>query len=400
MSVDVARLEAGIRHLAAISRPSASAGEHEAADWLAAELRTAGCRDVRVEEERAHGTYWWPLGLLSGLAALGGLAGLRGRRLAGLAAGAFAAAGIAGDIGGGSLWFRRRFLPHRSTWNVVAETGDPDARDTVVFVAHHDAAHAGLVFHPAIPRFIADHFPALLERSDTTAPVMFPVFAGPVAVALGSALGRRGVLRAGTLLSAGSAASFADIGARGVVPGANDNLTGSATVLGLAHALAERPVEGVRVVLVSTGSEESFMEGMHGFARRHFPALPTAHTRFVCIDTVGSEQLIVLESEGMLVMRPYPEWFKALLAECAEAEGVELRRGLKFRNATDGLIALRAGYDTVMIGSVNRDTKLPANYHWPTDTPDNVLFETVGDAVRLCEALTRRLAAGAAPAPA
>jgi putative aminopeptidase FrvX len=171
-------------------------------------------------------------------------------------------------------------------------------------------------------------------------------------------------------------------------------------VLGLAHALAERPVEGVRVVLVSTGSEESFMEGMHGFARRHFPALPTAHTRFVCIDTVGSEQLIVLESEGMLVMRPYPEWFKALLAECAEAEGIELRRGLKFRNATDGLIALRAGYDTVMIGSVNRDTKLPANYHWPTDTPDNVLFETVGDAVRLCEALTRRLAAGAAPAPA
>jgi hypothetical protein len=102
----------------------------------------------------------------------------------------------------------------------------------------------------------------------------------------------------------------------------------------------------------------------------------------------------------MLVMRPYPEWFKALLAECAEAEGIELRRGLKFRNATDGLIALRAGYDTVMIGSVNRDTKLPANYHWPTDTPDNVLFETVGDAVRLCDALTRRLAAGAAPAPA
>jgi len=98
MSVDVARLEAGIRHLAAISRPSASAGEHEAADWLAAELRTAGCRDVRVEEERAHGTYWWPLGLLTGLAAVGGFAALRGRRLAGLTAGAFAAAGIAGDI--------------------------------------------------------------------------------------------------------------------------------------------------------------------------------------------------------------------------------------------------------------------------------------------------------------
>jgi hypothetical protein len=400
MPVDVAPLEQAVHHLAAIRRPSASAGEREAAEWLAAELRTAGARDVRVEEERAHGTYWWPLGLLTGLAALGGLAALRGRRLAGLAAGAFAAAGIAGDIGGGSLWFRRRFLPHRSTWNVVAETGDPEARETVVFVGHHDAAHSGLLFHPAIPRYVADHFPALLERSDTTAPVMFPVFAGPVAVGLGSALGIRRLLRAGTALSAASAASFAEIGARQVVPGANDNLTGSVTMLGLARALSERPVDGIRVVLVSTGSEESFMEGMHGFARRHFPALPTKHTRFVCVDTVGSEQLIVLEAEGMLVMRPYPEWFKELLAECAEAEGIELRRGLKFRNATDGLISLRGGYDTVMIGSVNRDTKLPANYHWPTDTADRVIYETLGDAVALCEAVTRRLADRAAPAPA
>jgi hypothetical protein len=399
MTREPGQLEAAIRHLASITRPSASEGEREAAEWLAGELRTAGCREVRVEEERAHGTYWWPLGLLSGLAALGGLAALRGRRLMGLAAGAFAAAGIAGDIGGGSLWFRRRFLPHRSTWNVVAEAGDPDARETVVFVGHHDAAHSGLVFHPAIPRYIADHFPALIEGSDTTAPVMFPVFGAPVAVALGSALGLRSLVRAGTFLAAGGVANFADIGSRAVVPGANDNLTGSVTTLGIAQALAERPVEGIRVLLVSTGSEESFMEGMHGFAQRHFPSLPTAHTRFVCIDTVGSEQLIVLEAEGMLVMRPYPEWFKSLLAECAEAEGIELRRGLKFRNATDGLISLRGGYDSLMIGSVNRDTKLPANYHWPTDTADNVNFETVDDAVRLCEAITRRLAAGAAPAP-
>jgi hypothetical protein len=398
MPVDAARLEDAIRHLAAIPRPSASAGEREAAEWLAGELREAGCRDVRVEEERAHGTYWWPLGLLTGLAALGGIAALRGRRLLGLAAGAFAAVGIAGDVGGGSLWFRRRFLPHRSTWNVVAEAGDPDARDTVVFVGHHDAAHSGLLFHPAIPRYIADHHPALLERTDRTAPVMFPVFAGPVAVAVGSALGWRGLVRAGAWLAAASTASFAEIGARGVVPGANDNLSGAVTLVGLARALAEQPVEGLRVLLVSTGSEESFMEGMHGFARRHFPALPTAHTRFVCVDTVGSEQLIVLECEGMLVMRQYPEWFKSLLAECAAGEGIDLRRGLEFRNATDGLISLRGGYDTVMIGSVDRDTKLPANYHWPTDTADNVNFETVTDAVRLCDSVTRRLAAGAAPA--
>ena len=40
---------------------------------------------------------------------------------------------------------------------------------------------------------------------------------------------------------------------------------------------------------------------------------------------------------------------------------------LRLRNATDGLIALRAGYPTVTLGSVD-EFKIPTNYHWPTDT--------------------------------
>ena len=70
---------------------------------------------------------------------------------------------------------------------------------------------------------------------------------------------------------------------------------------------------------------------------------------------------------------------------------MHLRRGLRFRNATDALIALRAGYPTVMLGSVNR-YKLPDNYHWPTDTPDNVDFSTTSDAVALCLEVVRKLA--------
>jgi hypothetical protein len=393
----LADLEAAVHHLAAIDRPSASEGEREAAEWIAQSLRELGCDPVAVEEERAHGTYWWPLGLLTGLSALGGLAALRGRRLLGFLTGSLAAAGIAGDVGGGSLWFRRRFLPHRCTWNVVAETGDPDARHTVVIVAHHDAAHSGIMFHPAIPRFAGRHFRGLLERSDTTPPVMFPVFAGPLLVALGS-LWHRALLRAGVTLSAGSAAMFAEIGARPAVPGANDNLTGVATLIGVARALREQAVDGVRVVLVSTGSEESFMEGMQAFGRRHFARFSPAHTHFICVDTVGSPELIELECEGMLVMRDYPEDFKALVSDCAEELGVALRRGLRFRNATDGLISLRAGYPTVMVGSVN-ELKLPSNYHWRTDTADNVEYQSVADAVTLCEAVIRRLAAQLLHAP-
>ncbi len=374
-------------HLASFERPSASAGERRAADWITARLEDEGCA-ARVDEERAHGTYWWPLGLLT----LGaGLAALRGGRGVRALAGGLAAAAVADDVSGGRLWFRR-LLPRHPTWNVVAECGDRSAEHTIVFVAHHDAAHWSLLFAPQVPELVGERFPGLLERSDTTPPVMFPVFGGPLLVALSGLTGSRTLRRAGATLALGTAAVMAEIGSRSVVPGGNDNLSGVATLLGLARMLRERPVSGLRVLLVSTGSEESFMEGMQGFARRHFPALPVERTHVVCIDTVGSERLMQLEGEGMLWMRDYPDAFKDLVSASAEQARVELVRGLRFRNATDGLIALKRGYPAAMIGSITR-YKAPANYHWPTDTAENVDYDTVVGAMRLCDAVVRRIAA-------
>jgi hypothetical protein len=380
--------EEAVHHLASFDRPSASEGERRGAEWIAERLRADGW-EARIEQEEAHGTYWWPLGLMTLLA---GLVSLVPSRLARLAGGSVLAAGIADDISGGRLWFRRAVLPHRPTWNVVAEAGDPAAERTVVVVAHHDAANWSLLFAPHVPRFFGTRFPGLLEKSDTTPPVMFPVFGGPLLVALGGLTGSRLLRRLGGVLSFGAAATFAEIGSRSTVPGANDNLTGVATVLGLARTLREQPVQGVRVLLVSTGSEESFMEGMQAFARRHFASLPVGSTHVICVDTVGSPELMQLEGEGMLVMRDYPEDFKALVSAAAADAGVPLRRGLRFRNATDGLIALKAGYPSVMLGSID-EFKAPANYHWPTDTADNVDYDTVVGCIRVCDGVIRRLAA-------
>jgi Zn-dependent M28 family amino/carboxypeptidase len=173
------------------------------------------------------------------------------------------------------------------------------------------------------------------------------------------------------------------------VPGANDNLSAVAVLVALAHALRERPPDGVRVILLSTGSEESFMEGMQGFARRHFPELPRTTTEFVCLECVGSPQLCVVEGEGMLRMRYYDEGSREALAAAGAAAGVELQRGLRTVAATDGLIALRAGYPTCTLGGVD-ETKFPANYHWPTDTPDNLSWESVEAAAAVAEAYVRR----------
>jgi Zn-dependent M28 family amino/carboxypeptidase len=156
-----------------------------------------------------------------------------------------------------------------------------------------------------------------------------------------------------------------------------------AVLVALAHELAAQPPEGVRVILLSTGSEESFMEGMQGFGRRHFHKLDTRTTEFVCLECLGSPHLCVVEGEGMLRMRDYPEASREALARAGADAGVELRRGLRTVAATDALIALRAGYPACTLGAVD-ETKFPSNYHWPSDTPDNLDWSSIENAVRVC----------------
>ena len=354
--------------------------------------------ETQVEEERAPGGYWWPLGLANLIAAGGAAVALRRRgrasRLLGAAAGGVAATAVWDDLGHGSRWFRRALLPHRSTWNVVATAGDRAAQRTVVVVAHHDAAHSGLVFHPALGQIGPRFLPRLHERSSHTLPVLYGVWLGPVAACAGAVLGRRSLLRGGLAFALGAAAAMADIGLRPVVAGANDNLSAVGTVLALAEALRERPLEGLRVLLVSTGSEESFSEGMQGFGHRHFGELDRERTEFLALECLGGSTLVVLEGEGMLRIRDYPAALRDELAAAADEAGVGITRGLWTVATTDGQITLRAGYPTVTLASVD-ETKLPRNYHWPTDTPDALDWRTIENAISVCERFLRRRAAGA-----
>ena len=73
------------------------------------------------------------------------------------------------------------------------------------------------------------------------------------------------------------------------------------------------------MLLVSTGSEESFMEGMRGWVRRHGPALDPARTRVVVLETLGSPELILLEGEGMIWMNDYDPELRDFIAESAAA---------------------------------------------------------------------------------
>jgi hypothetical protein len=386
MEADQTQLREWLEELEQIHRPSASEGERRAAEWIVERFGDVGAK-ARIEAEQVHGTYWWPLGIGAALGALGGWLGLRGRRLPGTLLGFGGAAGIAADFPPGKRPLRR-LLPRRTTYNVVCELGRAEAERTIVLIAHHDAAHSGLIFHPQIPK-LADRL-GLIEGKDTSPMLMAPVVGGPLLAGLGALTGRRLLAKLGTLVGLGTVAAMADIGRRDTVPGANDNGTGVVALLALAKRLVEEPTTDVRVILLSVGSEESFSEGIKAFGERHFGELPRESTFFLCLESLGSPHLLVLRGEGFLKMREYPPRALALIDELAEELGIWLYPNLRLHNGTDGLEPLAAGYETAALCACN-ELKQPAFYHWPNDVAANVEFGTVADGIRLGEAAIRRL---------
>jgi Peptidase family M28 len=387
--VPSAAVRRDIDRLAAIARGSASEGEAQAAGLLATMMRERGLDPV-LEHEMAVGGYWQSTGLAACGGALAGALAARSR-WAGTLLGAAAAVLMADDVDNG-MHLLRRLLPHRSTTNVLAWAGDPSASETVVIVAHHDAAHTGLLFHPGLVPVIDRIAPAWYAKQTTSTHTGRLLVFGPALVALAGALGLRRLRRLGALWSAGTAAVLADVARSPVVAGANDNLSAVAVLLALAEELAERPPAGVRLLLLSTGSEESFMEGMRGFVRRHRAELDRARTRVIALECVGSPHLILIEGEGMLRMRDYDVSLRDELQAAADEAEVALWRGLRLgAGGTDALPALRSGYRSACIAACT-DLKVPANYHWRTDVPANLCWGTIEQAARVVATFLRRVA--------
>ena len=382
-----------IETLAPLERRAGSPGEEQAARWLSERLARAGC-ETCIDEERFLDGYARVIGSLAAAGALAGAAalGTRWRRAAGLA-GAAVAAAIADDISNGPRVFRRAASRSLPTWNVVAVAGDREAERTLVVLAHHDAAPTGAIFDDRAQAAAGEMFPGIIERRDTSLPLWWPMLASPALVAIGASTGRRGLTVAGVAGSLLGTAVFADIARRPVCPGANDNLTAVAVLVALAERLRDEPLEGLRVLLVSCGAEEVLQGGIHAFAARHFPTLDRECTWVLNLDTVGSPRLIMLEGEGPVVMEDYHDrTFRDLVARAADAAGAPLRRGMRARTSTDAVIPSRAGYPTATLCSMDRYKAL-SNYHQMSDTPENVDYRTVLQALVVTEAVARELAA-------
>ena len=379
-------------HLAPIDKTPCSAGEREAAEWIADRLRSAGVGEVAIEDEPSWGTFAPTATWLGVLGVLGAVLVLRGRRVSGAAIGVASMLGVLDEAENGPRVVRRMFRRRRTTANVVGRLGDPNAERTLIVLAHHDAAQTGRIFDQSLHIAIHRRFPGLLRRFKHQPPQWWVAAAAPLGAVLTAISGRRRPATLGAAAGALAVYVAADIWRSPTVPGANDNLSAVAVLVALAEELRERPIPGLRVWLVSAGAEETLQDGVRAFMTTHRAELEPASTRFLVPDAVGSPRLIMLEGEGPFWMHEYTDpSFRDLVERVAAGQGVALERGFHARASTDAVIPSRAGYPTVMLGSLN-EWQTISNYHQMTDVPENLDYGTIADAVRLSYAVAVELA--------
>jgi hypothetical protein len=362
-------------------RPTSSA-ERTAASWLRDRLAREGL-DARAEPFSGYASFGWSFGAIT---LAGVLPGLLPRRWV-FPRALLSSASLAALVSEGGMRFTplSRALSRRPSQNVVA-TLEPqgEATRTLCLVCHLDTSRSGLMFHPAVVSALG---PAIRMLGAACAVQAAEPLLGRVGAGRALVGGSRAIL-------ALSLALLAERELRGVdVPGANDNASGVAVASQLAAECAADPPRSTRIVLLATGCEESALLGAQAFLREH----DTSGWLFVNFDSVGGPATLryaLKEGVGGLLW-PADEQLVAVASELAWRRP-EL--GLEPASQPIGLT-----YDTTPVLArggraltfVAGNGTIP-NYHWPTDTVENVDRDALACAIEVGREMIRAIDRGEA----
>ncbi len=201
---------------------------------------------------------------------------------------------------------------------------------------------------------------------------------GPTCNVIGVIEGTDPVLKHEVIIVGGHLDGVGDLGL--VMPGALDNASGVADILGAAKALARSPVPLKRsVMFLFIGGEECGLLGSHLYCEQ--PKFPKNKTVvFFNLDMVGNGA--GLSMGGGLT---YPQIYRHFEA----ANQKYLHRTLRTsrwrtsvgRPRSDSVIFSRAGFRTMSFGTTGRVKKM--YYHHPLDTAETLTPEIMEDVAKL-----------------
>lgn len=281
-----------------------------------------------------------------------------------------------------------RVLPHARSRNVVGEIPSEGGKVGLVITAHYDSSRAALSFHP---RLVGGFRRTLSLMIGCVFAVAALTFANLV-VWLSTGITNFWVWIAGIVASAYLFVPLYIMIHREVVmthtPGANDNASGVAAMLSLVDKMSEPEslVEGV--LFVATGAEEAGTVGMIEFLKSHGGRIRDAF--IVNLDNLGAGWLCYIDREGMLSGHRSDEVLLWLAGKVVEKKRLPLSRCSYRLLSTDATPALVRGYRAMSVMAFDDKGMLP-NWHWETDTIENVDVSNIENARAFVWNLARRI---------
>jgi acetylornithine deacetylase/succinyl-diaminopimelate desuccinylase-like protein len=377
--LDLGRIRDDVEALAAMQRASAAEEKPQVA-WLERRLRDAGAHELHSESFRFQRRWIWRhaahAGAAAGAAALGGALGA--------SAAAATLASYELELSGKSRW-TARFLPAAEGTNVVARIpAAGPAERTIVFVAHHDAQRTGWLWRsPLMTASLA----GARERGGPR-PLGLGTELVIVLVAFACLVGSRALRAFAAAVLALLTLVGLDVARGRPVPGASDNATGVAALLALVTTFARDPLERTDLIAVFTDCEEVGLGGMAAWMRAHRHELDKARTLVVGLDSLGAGRPGVVTRESPL-LGAYPRESLGWADRGAMRAAVAPPARTTMTASTDAIVAHHAGLRALSLVSIDQSGTLGPHYHQPTDTPENVDWESVADCTRLAAGTAR-----------
>ena len=356
--------------------------ERRAAGHLVARLRSLG-REAELEPTRVRPGY--PLThIVHALLGIAGSVLSVNKPLIGALLVLLAAVSTFGDLTG-SFLLVRRLMPVRASQNVVSRSygGKPGL---LVLTAHYDSARTGAVFGRRV-----------LERTATLSKLvrrplgLFGAFFWSLVVILVCCILRiigidllpvTVIQFIATVVLIVAVPLLADIALSGVVPGANDNASGVATVMRLADRFDDA-LEHFDTLVLFPGAAEGFSLGMRAWLRRHRKELDRASTVFLNVDMAGHGTVRWHQKSGFVIPLAF---HPALLRLCEELAEEHNARGIVRRTVSDAYSARSSGFPAVSVGCLNAMDYVPT-YHQHTDLPSAIDDDALDRAYHFCSDL-------------
>jgi Peptidase family M28 len=265
-------------------------------------------------------------------------------------------------------------LPHKKSRNVIGELRAENDRVGLVVVAHYDSARSGLSFSPNMVKNFRLSFLMMVGSIFgvavlTVVNLILRLIGGDTNLGVWIAT----LVFCGYLLVPLVFMIHREL-AMDFTPGANDNASGVVTMLALADKVTEEESQVPGVMFLATGAEEVGTAGMIEFLKVHGERIGDA--LIVNLDNLGTGHLCYIDCEGMLFGHNSDEVLLWLAGKVAEKKHLPVWRTGYRLLSTDATPALARGYKAMSVMAFDDHGRLP-NWHWQTDTVENIDMENL-----------------------